>query len=212
MKYLLLDVSGTILYKPLLFDNLLKVLQEFGFEIEKKKLQYHHKLLSEVIKFPDRTDESFYEFFNSELLYSIGIVPNKELLQAIFKSCSYLPWEKYEDTNVLNEISIPMGILSNFNSTLEVKLQHFFGPIFKDIFVSEVIGLSKPSKDFFQYALNNLKINPKDIIYVGDSFKLDFNPANEIGFTTFVIDREGFYPKNENVISSFIELKNIINK
>jgi FMN phosphatase YigB (HAD superfamily) len=211
MKYLLLDVSGTILYKPLLFDNLLKVLQEFGFEIEKKKIQYHHKLLSEVIKFPDRTDDSFYEFFNSELLYSIGIVPNKELLQAIFKSCSYLPWEKYEDTNVLNEISIPMGVLSNFNSTLEVKLQHFFGPIFKDIFVSEVIGLSKPSKDFFQYALNNLKIDPKDILYVGDSFKLDFNPANEIGFTTFVIDREGFYPKSENVISSFIELKNIIN-
>ena len=211
MKYLLLDVSGTILYKPLLFDNLLKVLQVFGFEIEKKKLQYHHKLLSEVIKFPDRTNDSFYDSFNSELLYSIGIVPNKELLQAIFKSCSYLPWEKYEDTNALNEISIPMGILSNFNSTLEVKLQHFFGPIFKDIFVSEVIGLSKPSKDFFQYALNNLKIDPKDIIYVGDSFKLDFNPANEIGFTTFVIDREGFYPKSENVISSFIELKNIIN-
>ncbi len=212
MKYLLLDVSGTILYKPILFDKILMVLADFGYIVEKQKLQYNHKLLSEALKFPDRTDETFYDNFNSELLYSLGIVPKDIILKSIFSACSYLPWEKYKDTVVLNELDIPIGILSNFNSSLEEKLNQFFGSIFSNVFVSEVIGISKPSKAFFQYALDLLKINPKDVLYIGDSYKLDFNPANELGITTFVIDRDGFYPKSEYVIDSLFELKRKITK
>lgn len=210
MKYLLLDVSGTILYKPVLFDKIITELNDFGWRIDINKLQYNHKLLSETIKFPDRTDEAFYEYFNSELLFSLGIVPDKELLLALFKSCSYLPWEKFEDTTVLNEIKVPIGILSNFNTTLEEKLIHFFGPIFQDVFVSETIGMSKPSSEFYQYALDKIGVKPSEIVYVGDSFKLDYKPAIELGITTFVIDRDGFYPKNDSIIQSLFDLKDII--
>ena len=45
MKYLLLDVSGTILYKPVLFDKILMVLADFGYIVEKHKIKYHHKIL-----------------------------------------------------------------------------------------------------------------------------------------------------------------------
>ncbi|WP_366184815.1 HAD family hydrolase [Flavobacterium ovatum] len=212
MKYLLLDVSGTILYKPTLFDRIQGVLSDFEFSIDKSTIQYNHKILSETIKFPDRTDIEFYSYFNSELLYSLGVIPTSEIVSALFKACSYLPWEKYEDTKVLHEISIPMGILSNFNATLEGKLNQFFGTIFKDIFVSETIGKSKPSIEFHQYALEKINIDPKDILYIGDSFKLDFEPAVSLGISTFVIDRDGFYKNNVNVISSLSEIKNIINK
>jgi FMN phosphatase YigB (HAD superfamily) len=207
MKYLLLDVSGTILYKPVLFERIIEVLNNFGWTIEKNKLQYNHKLLSETIKFPDRTDEFFYAYFNSELLFSLGIVPNDQLLKALFEACSYLPWEKFEDTIALNEIEVPIGILSNFNTTLEEKLIHFFGPIFKDVFVSETIGMSKPSIEFYQYALNKIGIKPNEIVYVGDSFKLDYTPAIGLGITTFIIDRDGFFPKNDTIIQSLFELK-----
>ncbi|MBN8641858.1 MAG: HAD family hydrolase [Flavobacteriales bacterium] len=206
MKYLLLDVSGTILYKPVLFDKIIEVLNDFGCSVNKKTLQYNHKLLSETIKFPDRTDETFYEYFNSELLFSLGIVPNDSILKALFKACSYLPWEKFTDTSALNEINVPIGILSNFNTTLEEKLNQFFGPLFKDVFVSETIGMSKPSIEFYQYALDKIGIEPNEIVYVGDSFKLDYKPAVELGITTFVIDRDGFYPKNDCIIESLFEL------
>ncbi len=210
MKYLLLDVSGTILYKPTLFDAMCSALHQFKIEIEIEQLKYHHKTLSELIKFPDKTSLEFYNYFNSELLYSLGIIPNKELLNAIFQSCSYLPWQKYDDCDFLEKIDVPMGILSNFNSKLNDKLNNLFGPLFRDIFVSEKVGLSKPSVEFYQYALDKIEIEANEILYIGDSFKLDFEPAKSLGISTFIIDRDGFYKKNKNVIRSFYELKDII--
>ena len=68
--------------------------------------------------------------FNSDLLYLLGIVPTEELVNAIFKSCTYLPWEAFEDTKILSELTVPIGVISNFNSTLKEKLNQFFGPVF----------------------------------------------------------------------------------
>jgi FMN phosphatase YigB (HAD superfamily) len=203
MKYLLLDVAGTILHKPALFGRIKDVLSNADIEIDPEKLKYNHKILSEAIKFPDRTDEQFYRQFNSELLYSLGIPPSDALLSAIFASCSYLPWEKFADTEVLKELQIPKGIISNFNTSLT----QFFGPVFSNIFVSETQGISKPSIQFYKYALDQIGIAPGDIIYIGDSFKLDLVPALALGINAYVIDRDGFYPKSLNTIGSLSELK-----
>jgi len=210
MKYLLLDVAGTILHKPDLFDKINETLNDYGYLVPTDRLKYNHKMLSEAIKFPDRTDVGFYANFNSELLYSLGIVPSNELLDAIFQSCSYLPWEKFEDAKVLTELEIPMGIISNFNSSLKEKLDQYFGLIFSDIFVSEEIGIAKPSTEFYRKALDRININPKDILYIGDSFKLDLEPALELGMNSYIIDRDNFYPKNVNTIQSLSELKKMI--
>lgn len=210
MKYLLLDVAGTLLHKPYLFSTINNTLQNFGHTIALDNLRYNHKMLSETIKFPDRTDVDFYSYFNSELLYSLGIIPNAELLNAVFQSCSYLPWEKFEDTDVLKEIEIPIGIISNFNSSLKKKMNDYFGSIFSDFFISEELGISKPSLEFYQKAIEKIKIEPKDILYVGDSFKLDLEPAVRLGINTFIVDRDNFYPNNPNTIQSLLELKNKI--
>lgn len=210
MKYLLLDVAGTILHKPNLFTKINETLSNYGYLVSLDNLKYNHKLLSEVIKFPDRTDAEFYTNFNSELLFSLGIIPTDVLLSDIFQACSYLPWEKFEDTQVLNEIEIPIGIISNFNSSLEKKLSEYFGPIFSNIFVSEEIGISKPSLEFYKKALAKINVSPKDILYIGDSFKLDLRPSLELGINSYVIDRDDFYPNNLNTIQSLFELKKLI--
>jgi FMN phosphatase YigB (HAD superfamily) len=207
MKYLLLDVAGTLLHKPDLFIKINETLGRYGYFVSSDTLKYNHKLLSETIKFPDRTDAGFYTDFNSELLYSLGIIPTKELLNAIFESCSYLPWEKFEDTKVLNEIEIPMGIISNFNSSLKEKLHQYFGPVFSDIFVSEEMGIAKPSAEFYKKVLDKIDINPKDILYIGDSFKLDLKPALELGINAYIVDRDNFYANNNNTIQSLSEIK-----
>lgn len=210
MKYLLLDVSGTILYKPTLFNEIISVLTSYNIDININQLKYNHKLLTEAIKFPDRTNYEFYNHFNAELLYSLGIVPSGELLESIFKRCSYLPWEKYNDCAVLQEINLPIGILSNFNSTLEKQLELSFGKIFKDIIVSEKVGVSKPSFEFYKYALRKIGEDPSEILYVGDSFKLDYEPARSLGIEAFIVDRDGYYKNSKNVIHSLNELKSII--
>lgn len=202
IKYIIFDVSGTLLGKPTLYNSIKKVIFDFGYDVSLGEIKQKHKLLSEVIHFPDNTDSSFYQKFNSELLYLLGIVPTEEIVDSIFKSCTYLPWEKYEDTTVLNELKLPLGIVSNFNTTLKEKLQHFFGDIFQDVFVSEELGIAKPNIEFYQKALEQIPFLVNEILYVGDSIKLDLEPAKKVGLNTLIIDRDNFYPKNNTIISN----------
>lgn len=207
MKYILFDVAGTLLYKPSFYQKMGEVLQQFGYGIEEKTIKYHHKILSESIFFPDRTNADFYSRFNREFLYSLGIIPTNEMLETIFKVCSYLPWEPFEDTSVLKEINVPIGIISNFNSTLKEKLQSFFDVAFTDIFVSEELGVAKPSLAFYGKAMEKIGLEPKDIIYVGDSVKLDLEPALAMGMNAFLIDRDNYFPQQKHRISALTDLK-----
>ncbi len=209
-KYILFDVAGTLLHKPAVFTSIQKVLQQNGFDFEEKKIKAQHKILSECYIFPDQTDVTFYQKFNSDLLFSLGVIPNEKLLNQIFDACTYLPWEKFSDTHYLNETKIPAGIISNFNSTLKEKLKTFFDVEFKDIFVSEELGVAKPDKLFYQKAIEKIDINPAEIIYVGDSLKLDIKPAQELGLNAILIDREEYYPAFENRIKSLNELNNYL--
>jgi FMN phosphatase YigB (HAD superfamily) len=209
-KYILFDVAGTLLHKPSVFASIQKVLQQNGFDFDVNKIKSNHKLLSESFVFPDQTDVFFYKKFNGELLFSLGVIPSEKLLNQIFDACTYLPWEKFSDTHYLNEIKIPIGIISNFNSTLKEKLKTFFDVDFKDVFVSEELGIAKPDKLFYQKAIAKTGINLADIIYVGDSLKLDIQPAQELGLNAVLIDREEYYPAFQNRIKSLNELNNFL--
>jgi len=84
---------------------------------------------------------------------------------------------------------------------LKEKLKYFFGDIFQDVFVSEELGIAKPNIEFYKKALNQIPFLPNEILYVGDSIKLDLEPAKKIGINTLIIDRDNFYPKNNAIIS-----------
>ncbi|PVX46587.1 HAD superfamily hydrolase (TIGR01549 family) [Flavobacterium sp. 103] len=207
IKYIFFDVAGTLLGKPTLFSNIQKALNDLDHIVDLAEIKNKHKLLSEVIHFPDRTDKGFYDKFNSELLYLLGIVPTEELLGKIFDNCTYLPWKEYEDTKVLNEIKIPIGVISNFNSTLKDKLKLFFDVDFQNVLVSEELGVAKPNIEFYQKALDRIGFESNEVLYVGDSIKLDLEPASKIGFNTLIIDRDNFYPNFKNRISNLSEIK-----
>lgn len=210
IKYIYFDVAGTLLEKPLLYANIQKSLADFGYDITIKDIKIKHKLVSELIHFPDRTDEMFYTKFNSEFLYVLGIVPTEELLKSIFKNCTYLNWQAFEDTQILKEINIPMGVISNFNTSLRDKLEHFFGPFFKDVFVSEELGVAKPNIAFYQEALNKIQLKPSEVLYIGDSVRLDYEPAYKIGFNVLIIDRDNFYPNLKYKISNLAEITDFL--
>lgn len=210
IKYILFDVAGTLLYKPTILANIQKVLASAGYNIDGRELALKHKLLSEIIHFPDKTDKGFYSYFNAELLFSLGIIPNDKLLTDIFDNCSYVHWEKFEDTIILNTIDVPIGIISNFNGSLQAKLNTFFGDIFTDIFVSEKMGMAKPQLEFYERAIHHINIKPENILYIGDSIKLDIKPAQELGIKTLLIDRNSFFPLHKNRIQTLEEIKNYI--
>lgn len=210
IKYIFFDVSGTLLGKPTLYYKIQNSIKKFGYNVALEEIKSKHKLLTEIIHFPDRTDEFFYEKFNSDLLYILGIIPSKELLNSIFENCTYLPWEKFDDVEILNDVSIPMGVISNFNITLKDKLNEFFGPVFQDVFVSEELCIAKPNIVFYQRALEKIPFSANEVLYIGDSIKLDLEPATKLGFNCLIIDRDNFYPNLVNRISDLREIAEYI--
>lgn len=210
ISYILFDASGTLIHKPLLWERILEVLQKNGCKTDLEDLQKKHKLLSESIHFPDRTSKDFYADFNAELLYALGIIPTETLLEQIFNACTYLPWESFEDAAVLKQLNYPLGILSNFNSTLKEKMDVFFGDIFQDVLISEVLGVAKPNIEFYKKAVERIGVPPEQILYIGDSLKLDIKPALEIGMQPLLIDRHHLFGSFENRLDSLNQLIEVL--
>ncbi|MEI3788307.1 MULTISPECIES: HAD family hydrolase [unclassified Chryseobacterium] len=207
MEILLLDAANTLIHKPSLWDQLIIVLEKHHYSVEKEALFLRHKMVSEIINFPDRTTKDFYTEFNSELLLALGIIPTEKILSDIFSACSYLPWAAFDDCGILKELNIKKAVLSNFNSTLKNLTDQLIGEnIFDEIIISENENCRKPSVDFYHLAIEKLGVNPENILYIGDSLKLDVIPAQKTGMNTLLIDRENIFPYAENRISSFKEI------
>lgn len=210
-RFLLFDAANTLIHKPALWERMDDALKLHGITVDIPTLQKHHKLVSELLFFPDRTNAEFYKTFNSELLYSMGIIPTQQLTDAIFKACTYLDWAPFPDTAALSEISLPKGILSNFNNTLSGKISEMFPGVFSTVITSEELECAKPSVEFYSKAIKSIGVPPENIIYVGDSIKLDMEPAVKKGMTAYLIDRMDCFPNYPNRINSLTQLSNINN-
>ena len=211
MKYLLFDAANTLIHKPNLWERILKVLQDNGYKINETELKLKHKLLSEIINFPDTTSRGFYEEFNSELLMALGIIPDENLLKELFEACSYLPWKAFDDCEEIKKLDIKKAVVSNFNSSLQEKLEGLIGEnIFNEYIVSEKENLRKPSLEFYVRALEKLNAKASEIIYIGDSLKLDVIPAKKLGIKALLIDRDNIYPSAKDRITNFSEIKNYL--
>lgn len=210
IKYLLFDAANTLIHKPQLWTSIIKACAQHEHNLDLKLLQRNHKMLSEFVKFPDQTSFDFYNQFNRELLYSCGIIPSDELLSDIFNNCSYLPWEAFEDCSILSELSLPKAILSNFNSKLSSHLEKQFPGMFSHIITSEELKCAKPALEFFQKAVELLAVEADQILFVGDSLKLDIEPALKAGFSAVLLDRPGYFKLYENRIDSLDHLRQIL--
>lgn len=61
-------------------------------------------------------------------------------------------------------------ILSNESREgIEMKIRKFkLNGLFSKIYCSAILGMAKPDKKIFEYILNDLKINPKKIVFIDD--------------------------------------------
>ncbi len=86
---------------------------------------------------------------------------------------------------------------------------------FKQVFVSENIGYSKPSKEFFNECfslIGNLK--PSEAVMIGDSLSADILGANNIGMPSIWFNFENkLIPsdlKTNHVVTDLLQIKNIL--
>jgi putative hydrolase of the HAD superfamily len=207
---LLFDAANTIIHKPTIYLRFAEVLKRDGFTVDLNHLMLIHKTISECFHFPDNTSKDFYYEFNKSVLYGLGIIAREEILENLFKECSYLPWEKFEDTKFIKEIPFKKAVLSNFHKGLNEILKKSFSDEFTHIITSENENLRKPDTAFFKKAIDVLGVKPSEIIYIGDSVKLDLEPGLKTGMNAWLIDRNNYYPLCNRRLSSLQEIRNIL--
>ena len=160
---LLFDAANTLIHKPTLFYKVQEVLKKFGYETTLLDLKFYHRIISEIIIFPDRTSAEFYKKFNKEWMYALGIIASDDMLDIIHSECSYLPWELFEDVNELKYLDVSKSILSNFHSGLNSIINNLMPNVFTQFIVSEVEKVRKPSLEFYERAINQIPISPSEI-------------------------------------------------
>jgi HAD superfamily hydrolase (TIGR01509 family) len=62
---------------------------------------------------------------------------------------------------------------------------------FEKCFISEEIGYIKPSREFFDYLLHELKANPKECLMIGDSITSDILGAHNVDIDTCWYNQNG---------------------
>lgn len=188
------DVAHTLLEKPAVMPALHAAMARHGIDVPMPELQARHRLLMEAIVFPDRTSRDFYADFNAALVRAVGAMPTEALLDDMFTSCSYQPWVPYTDVHAIQRIDLPRGILSNWDSSLKDRLGSLLRMDFDWILGSEEQSLRKPDSAFFRLMLESTGLAPARIAYVGDSMRLDIEPALRMGFNAILLDRDNLFP------------------
>lgn len=205
------DVANTLLHKPDVFTNIQSVLKSHDIEISLDHINKTHKALSEVLKFPDKTSKDWYKVFNRELLFALGVIPSDELVVEVFEACTYNKWLPFEDSSVLYDFTGDLGVISNWDGTLRDKLKEFFTIDFKVVIGSKEFGLSKPNPKIFEEAIKQSGKPAQELVYIGDSIKLDMVESLNQGFRSILIDRDNVYPYyNGERVQSLHELKNLL--
>lgn len=195
-RFVYFDVASTLLEKRDLIATLASVFARAGQAIDEPFLRERHKILTEVLPFPDKTTRAFYDDFNARLCFALGVVPTEALLADCYASCRALPWVAFDDVDVLSRFTCPLGILSNWDTSLESKLLAAIGENvrFARVVGSETVGVAKPDPRIFTHALRDLGCAPHEVLFVGDSLRLDIAPALAQGIDAVLLDRHDTFP------------------
>ena len=157
--------------------------------------------------------KDFWIKWNVKVLERLGIEENREFLA---KKIDELWWE-HADLEVYPDVVetlvqlkakgvktgvVTNGLKSDFQQiSRKLKLTDCF-----DVVVGvDTRNKGKPDRDIFLYALDKLRVHPKEAVFIGNSIKYDYEGAKRAG-KPLVIDREGETSKNVETIRSLTEV------
>jgi putative hydrolase of the HAD superfamily len=85
-----------------------------------------------------------------------------------------------------------LGIISNFDLRLyEILKQVGVSDLFEHVIVSSQVGADKPSPRIFEEALRRFKVEPAEILHVGDDETADGDGARVLGIQTCILGFAG---------------------
>jgi putative hydrolase of the HAD superfamily len=204
IKVVLFDLGSTLATPWMLEESFHKILEsleislpfdeiENAFEEAEKDLEKLRP--SELSEKP--TTEQHWHLWLSLVLKHLGFPIDKELLREIEKRWyDYIDSKAYPDVTetvlMLREKGLKTGIVSAaYEKDISAILERagLEKNMFDVIVGADTTERAKPHPEAFRCALRKLEAKPKEALFIGDSIKADYEPAEEIGIKSILIRR-----------------------
>jgi len=142
-------------------------------------------------------EKAFFRRYYRHLLIGEGVKENvEERAELLFRElwCNndrLLFPETEEVLEYFHGHGYKMGVISDTSPSLEYSLQQLgIAKYFTSFTASSLVGAGKPSPVIFRAALDSLGVTAEESIYV-DDYSPEADGARALGFTSFLIDRNG---------------------
>lgn len=137
------------------------------------------------------------QYFINQLISKVGgnITPNK-IVNAWNAMLGEIHAENIKAVQKLKELGYKVYLLSNTN---DIHIQVAFDrwnklslihadELFDKIYLSQEIGLRKPDKEVFEYVLQDISVDPEEVLFIDDSIQ-HLQTAETLGMNTFLLNK-----------------------
>ena len=210
MKAIFIDVDNTLLDFDLYTKNtLIEGFKHFSLpEFQDEMLETFHKVNNAIwhelelgnITLADLQKKRFQIYFDALNIKFDGIIFEKYYRENLFNSAIVIDGA-YDMLEYLSKKYI-LCIASNgpYNQQINrLKLANM-DKYFKYYFISEKIGCSKPSKEFFEESFKELNLKndicPKETCIIGDSLSSDIKGGKNYNMKTCFFNKKGIDVKD----------------
>ena len=220
-KYLIFDVDDTLLdFYPAFAIAQRNIAEKLGIELSKEYYETDDKCgwrAWEECRL-DKTEEEdvqenyhvyYYQYLSKHfeyLLEAYGKVCDvQELVECYLKSVSTSKVMKEPDTlSVYTKLSKKYKLVLATNGIARVQRERLFDflPYTYKLYISEAIGFIKPTEDFYNYIMNDLKCRVDECLMIGDSITNDIVGAKSIGMNVCYYNVKG-KTKPENLLVDY---------
>ena len=217
-KYLIFDVDDTLLdFYPAFLTAQRNIAQKLGIKPSKEYLETDEKCGWKAWEESglDKTEEKdiqenyhvyYYQYLRKHfeyLLETYGKVYDvQELVDCYLKSISSSKVMKEPDTlSVYAKLSQRYKLVLATNGIGRVQKERLsdFLPYTYRLYISEEIGFIKPTGDFYNYVMSDLKCSAVECLMIGDSITNDMIGAKATGMNVCYYNAKG-KRKPENIL------------
>ena len=169
---------------------------------------------------PYKTVEQELDFFRQWYLYvfeDMGITEKTaERADMLVEKLWYLKKHPYPETVEVLEYfknkGYKLGVISDSAPSLEMTLIDCgLHKYFTSFTASSLVGAEKPDPIIFNAALNAQGVTAEESLYV-DDYRPEAEGARKLGFTSFLLDRQGIEPEDQWTIGNLRELVNFVER
>jgi len=197
IQAIIFDFDGTLYDYDICNTSALNIVFDFieeNFNLDKDIIKHKYNKINKLIKESNNNSNKFNKYiYFKQLLEDLCIPINNltniiELYKTEFNTRISLFEGIIQFIRCIKESNIKIGILSNnnfkqqYDKLIKLNLIEYID----FIQTSDEAGSEKPNNLIYLSLLNKMKLNPENILMIGDNYEHDILPSIELGLVPFL--------------------------